>query len=101
MFDVLITFHYVNLVGNQLKVRSIGYCMYTSISFHILPSQTLTSPMSLCLDDLTDASGSDAVLGSELDLVPGSTAQIVQFERAVTGTDKNIFPLLCVVYRVL
>lgn len=69
--------------------------------FFILPSQALTSPMSFCLDDLTDASSSNAVLGSELDLVPGSTAQIVQFERALTGTDKNIFPLLCVVYRVL
>lgn len=65
------------------------------------PFSTLTSPMSLCLDDLADASGSDAVLGSELDLVPGSTAQIVQFEGALTGTDKNIFPLLCVVNRVL
>lgn len=57
--------------------------------------------MSLCLDDLADASGSDAILGSKLDLVPGSTAQIVQFEGALTGTDKNIFPFLCVVYRVL
>lgn len=57
--------------------------------------------MGLRLDDLTDAPGSDAVLGGELDLVPGSTAQVVQFEGALTGADKNIFPLLCVVYRVL
>lgn len=67
----------------------------------MLPSQPLTSPMSLCLDDLTDATGSDAVLGGKLDLVPGSTAQVVQFEGSITGADKNIFPLLCVVYRVL
>lgn len=92
---------YGNLASKQLKVRRIHYCMFTSIALFILPSPTLTSPMSLCLDDLADASGSDAVLGSELDLVPGSAAQIVQFEGALTGTDKNIFPLLCVVYRVL
>lgn len=57
--------------------------------------------MSLCLDDLADASGSDAILGSELDLVPGPTAQIIQFEGALTGADKNIFPLFRVVYGVL
>lgn len=57
--------------------------------------------MSLCLDDLADASGSDAILGGELDLVPGSTAQIVQFEGALTGADENILPLFRVVDGVL
>lgn len=57
--------------------------------------------MGLCFDDLTNTSGSDAVLCSQLDFVPGATAQVFQFEGALGGTDENIFPLLRVVHRIL
>lgn len=72
----------------------------TRISF-TLRSRRLTSPVGLCLDDLTDASRSDAVLCSQLHFVPGTAAQVVQFEGALSGTDENVFPFLCVVHRVL
>lgn len=61
----------------------------------------LTSPVRLCLNDLADASGANTVLCSQLYFVPGAAAQVVQFEGAFTRTDENIFPLLCVVNRVL
>lgn len=61
----------------------------------------LTSAVGLCLDDLTDASSSNAILRSQLNFIPGAAAQVVQFEGALSRTDENIFPLLCVVYRIL
>jgi len=57
--------------------------------------------MGLSLNDLTDAPRAHAVLGSQLDLVPGSTAQVVQPEGTLAGADEHIPPFLCVVHRIL
>ena len=57
--------------------------------------------MGLRLNDLTDASGSNTVLGSKLYFIPSATAQVVQFEGTLTRTDENIFPFLRVVHGVL
>lgn len=62
---------------------------------------TPTSSVSLCLNDLTDASSSNAVLGSQLDFIPGPTAQVLQFKWTLCWTDEKIFPLFCVIYRIL
>lgn len=57
--------------------------------------------MRLGLNDLTDAPWAYAVLGGQLDLVPRSTAKIVQPKGTLAGADEHIPPLLCIVHRIL
>lgn len=57
--------------------------------------------MCLSLNDLTDAPWAHAVLGGQLDLVPGPTAQIVQPEGSLTGAYEHIPPFLRVVHWIL
>lgn len=66
-----------------------------------LPAVPPTSAMGLCLNDLTDASCSNAVLCSQLDFVPGAAAQVLQFEGALGGADEHVFPLFRVVDGIL
>lgn len=54
--------------------------------------------MSLGLNDLADATGSHTVFCCKFDFVPGSTAQVVQLERAFAGANEDILPLLSVIY---
>ena len=53
--------------------------------------------MSLCFDDLTDASGPNCILGSEGELVPGAALEVLQTIGALTGTDGKVPPLLTVI----
>lgn len=57
--------------------------------------------MSLGFNDLTDPSWTHCVLGSQSKLIPGSTFEVLQPIRALTGTDGKVSPLLAVVLRVL
>lgn len=57
--------------------------------------------MSLCFNDLTDASWPHCILGCECELVPGATLKILQPIGALTGTDGEVPPLLAVILRVL
>lgn len=57
--------------------------------------------MSLCFDDLTDASWPHCILGSEGELVPCAALEVLQPIGALTGTDGKVPPLLTVVLRVL
>lgn len=57
--------------------------------------------MSLCFDDLTDASRPHCILGREGELVPGATLEVLQAVGALAGTDGEVPPLLAVVLRVL
>lgn len=84
-------------------LRPQSYSLFNP--FSLMPTTLLlpplTSAMCLGLDDLTDAPWAHAVLGGQLDLVPGSTAQVVQPEGAFAGADEYIPPFLCVVHRIL
>ena len=57
--------------------------------------------MGLCLNDLTDAPWPHCILGSECELVPGSTLEVLQSVGALTGADGKVPPLLAVILRVL
>lgn len=57
--------------------------------------------MSLCFNDLTNASWSHCVLGRERELVPGATLEVLQPIGALAGTDGKVTPLLAVILRVL
>lgn len=57
--------------------------------------------MGLGFDDLTDSSWTHCVLRRQSELVPGSTFEVLQPIRALTGTDGKVSPLLAVVFRVL
>lgn len=54
--------------------------------------------MGLGLNNFTDASRAHAVFGSQFDLVPGPTAQIVQLKGPFSGADEHISPFLSVVH---
>lgn len=53
--------------------------------------------MSLSLDDLTDAPWPHSILGSQGELVPGATLQVLQTVRALARADGKAAPLLTVV----
>lgn len=57
--------------------------------------------MSLCFNYLTDASRPHCILGSEGELVPGATLEVLEPIGALTGTDGKVTPLLTVILRVL
>lgn len=60
-----------------------------------------TFSMGLCFDDLADSSWAHCILGSQSELVPGSTLEVLQPIGALTGTDGKVPPLLTVVLGVL
>lgn len=60
-----------------------------------------TLPMGLCFNDLTDASWSHSVLGSECEFIPGATFEVLEAIGTLAGTDGEVSPLLAVVLRVL
>lgn len=53
--------------------------------------------MSLSLDDLTDAPWPHSILGSQGELVPGATLQVLQSIGTLTRADGKVAPLLTVV----
>ena len=53
--------------------------------------------MSLCFNDLADASGAHAVLGRQGKLVPGATLEVLQTVGALARADGIAAPLLAVV----
>lgn len=57
--------------------------------------------MSLCFDDLADASRPHCVLGRQGELVPGAALEILQAVRTLAGADGKATPLLAVVLRIL
>lgn len=57
--------------------------------------------MGLCFNDLTNSSWPHCILGSECELVPGATLEVLQSIGALTGTDGKVTPLLAVILRVL
>lgn len=60
-----------------------------------------TFSMGLCFDDLADSSWAHCILGSQSELVPGTTLEVLQPIGALTGTDGKVPPLLAVVLGVL
>ena len=57
-----------------------------------------TFPMSLCFNDLTNPSWPHCILGSECELVPGATLEVLQSIGTLTGTDGEVPPLLTVIF---
>lgn len=53
--------------------------------------------MGLCFNNLTNASWSHCILGSERELVPGAALKVLQSIGALTGTDGEVTPLLAVI----